>query len=197
MWPSVVELLQPQEYCVATPVDDAGGASSWVRQVVGRRCGRCGVSDASRVGQVRVTCASCGGGTPSAGRELASLAAACLLPNPPCSFRDAEDPLRGDFVADPGGGLPHLWRWRWDLNPRWSYPHTRFRGVLLRPLGHATGKNITTAMRRSKNEMNEPSLAHRRRRRRRRRRSDRRERRTDDDIHTCLLYTSPSPRDRG
>ena len=30
------------------------------------------------------------------------------------------------------------WRWRWDLNPRWACTHTRFRGVLLRPLGHAT-----------------------------------------------------------
>ena len=34
-----------------------------------------------------------------------------------------------------GGGR---WRWRWDLNPRRSLPLTRFRGVLLRPLGHAT-----------------------------------------------------------
>jgi hypothetical protein len=30
------------------------------------------------------------------------------------------------------------WRWRWDLNPRLSFPNTRFRGVLLWPLGHAT-----------------------------------------------------------
>ena len=35
-----------------------------------------------------------------------------------------------------------VWRWRWDLNPRWSYPHTRFRGVLLRPLGHATAGRL-------------------------------------------------------
>jgi hypothetical protein len=34
-------------------------------------------------------------------------------------------------------------RWRWDLNPRWSCPHTRFRGVLLRPLGHTTVANDT------------------------------------------------------
>ena len=38
-----------------------------------------------------------------------------------------------------------VWRWRWDLNPRWSYPHTRFRGVLLRPLGHATAGKATGA----------------------------------------------------
>ena len=41
------------------------------------------------------------------------------------------------------GVSPSAWRWRWDLNPRWSYPHTRFRGVLLRPLGHATGRDDT------------------------------------------------------
>ena len=38
-----------------------------------------------------------------------------------------------------------FWRWRWDLNPRWSSPHTRFRGVLLRPLGHATAGKDTRA----------------------------------------------------
>ena len=34
------------------------------------------------------------------------------------------------------------WRWRWDLNPRWACTHTRFRGVLLRPLGHATAGKV-------------------------------------------------------
>ena len=34
-------------------------------------------------------------------------------------------------------------RWRWDLNPRRSCPLTRFRGVLLRPLGHATAEEVT------------------------------------------------------
>ena len=37
------------------------------------------------------------------------------------------------------------WRWRWDLNPRWACTHTRFRGVLLRPLGHATADEGTRA----------------------------------------------------
>ena len=37
------------------------------------------------------------------------------------------------------------WRWRWDLNPRRSCPLTRFRGVLLRPLGHATAVEGTGA----------------------------------------------------
>ena len=31
-----------------------------------------------------------------------------------------------------------LWRYRWDLNPRWSLPHTTFRELHLRPLGHGT-----------------------------------------------------------
>jgi hypothetical protein len=35
------------------------------------------------------------------------------------------------------------WRWRWDLNPRTACTVTRFRGVLLRPLGHATAAEIT------------------------------------------------------
>ena len=35
------------------------------------------------------------------------------------------------------------WRWRRDLNPRWACTHKRFRGVLLRPLGHATAGKAT------------------------------------------------------
>src|SRR4051794_17585617 len=51
---------------------------------------------------------------------------------------------RGYVKQDLLFGKSHLaWRWRWDLNPRWSYPHTRFRGVLLRPLGHATADEGT------------------------------------------------------
>jgi hypothetical protein len=37
------------------------------------------------------------------------------------------------------GYVSNVWRWRWDLNPRTACTVTRFRGVLLRPLGHATG----------------------------------------------------------
>src|SRR5919199_6779523 len=37
-------------------------------------------------------------------------------------------------------------RWRWDSNPRWSCPHTRFRGVLLWPLGHATADEGTAGV---------------------------------------------------
>src|ERR1700721_1425926 len=36
-----------------------------------------------------------------------------------------------------------LWRWRRDLNPRTVLAVTRFRGVLLRPLGHATAEHLT------------------------------------------------------
>jgi hypothetical protein len=35
------------------------------------------------------------------------------------------------------------WRWRRDLNPRTVLAVTRFRGVLLRPLGHATAVQLT------------------------------------------------------
>src|SRR2546423_4135239 len=34
-------------------------------------------------------------------------------------------------------------RWRRDLNPRRGHPLTRFRGVLLRPLGHTTAEKGT------------------------------------------------------
>jgi hypothetical protein len=37
------------------------------------------------------------------------------------------------------------WRWRRDSNPGWTSAHTRFRGVLLRPLGHATADEVTGA----------------------------------------------------
>lgn len=40
-----------------------------------------------------------------------------------------------------------LWRYRWDLNPRWSCPHTCFRDMILRPLGHGTGKEFTRSRR--------------------------------------------------
>src|SRR3954468_9155958 len=43
------------------------------------------------------------------------------------------------------------WRWRWDLNPRRSCPLTRFRGVLLRPLGHATAEERTGSASRAPN----------------------------------------------
>src|SRR5207245_3755818 len=35
--------------------------------------------------------------------------------------------------------VPRLKRREWDSNPRWSYPHTRFPSVLLKPLGHLSG----------------------------------------------------------
>src|SRR5438034_8874391 len=39
-----------------------------------------------------------------------------------------------------------LKRREWDSNPRWSYPHTRFPSVLLKPLGHLSdGSYFLTA----------------------------------------------------
>jgi len=38
-----------------------------------------------------------------------------------------ETPVRG--AEPPTGVSAGRGRWRWDLNPRWSYPHTRFRGL--------------------------------------------------------------------
>src|SRR5665811_692736 len=67
------------------------------------------------------------------------------------AFKPGEG-LSGTAVELQGEGPAHSkirsfvrtpWRWRWDLNPRWSSPHTRFRGVLLRPLGHATADEDT------------------------------------------------------
>src|SRR5438105_11044120 len=46
--------------------------------------------------------------------------------------------LSGSNCAAPlnlQAGCP-LERREWDSNPRWSYPHTRFPSVLLKPLGH-------------------------------------------------------------
>jgi hypothetical protein len=36
------------------------------------------------------------------------------------------------------GELPRTvgWRREWDSNPRYSFPHTRFPSVRLKPLGH-------------------------------------------------------------
>src|SRR6185436_9301212 len=49
----------------------------------------------------------------------------------------------GHPMGVPGWSTLVGWRWRWDLNPRRSCPLTRFRGVLLRPLGHATADEVT------------------------------------------------------
>src|ERR1700741_2475448 len=32
------------------------------------------------------------------------------------------------------------WRREWDSNPRYSFPHTRFPSVRLKPLGHLSGR---------------------------------------------------------
>jgi hypothetical protein len=33
----------------------------------------------------------------------------------------------------------YFWRREWDSNPRYSFPHTRFPSVRLKPLGHLSG----------------------------------------------------------
>jgi len=48
-----------------------------------------------------------------------------------------ETPHQGPFPVSGGGfrnsnrgsfpTTPWRWRWRWDLNPRWTFTHTRFR----------------------------------------------------------------------
>ncbi len=53
-------------------------------------------------------------------------------------------------VVSPTGRLI-AWRWRRDLNPRTVLAVTRFRGVLLRPLGHATAEQLTEPMARHPN----------------------------------------------
>jgi hypothetical protein len=50
--------------------------------------------------------------------------------------------------APPDPAFPQVrdhigWRWRRDLNPRLACANKRFRGVLLRPLGHATAGKAT------------------------------------------------------
>ena len=36
------------------------------------------------------------------------------------------------------------WRREWDSNPRYSFPHTRFPSVRLKPLGHLSGSSVFT-----------------------------------------------------
>ena len=55
------------------------------------------------------------------------------------------DPGRGSWLPACSAGWLAGWRWRRDLNPRWTCAHKRFRGVLLRPLGHATADEGTGA----------------------------------------------------
>src|SRR6202046_4516018 len=48
-----------------------------------------------------------------------------------------------EVVADLRSARDHVWRWRWDLNPRKGCPFTRFRGVRPRPLGDSTAAEPT------------------------------------------------------
>ena len=73
---------------------------------------------------------------PPGGPSGRSATAACLALCTSTESGDTHRPLTCGNVADG-------WRWRWDLNPRRACTLTRFRGVLLRPLGHATAAEIT------------------------------------------------------
>jgi hypothetical protein len=50
----------------------------------------------------------------------------------------------GHVARIDGGIFPSVismtcWRREWDSNPRYSFPHTRFPSVRLKPLGHLSG----------------------------------------------------------
>ena len=66
-------------------------------------------------------------------------------PGPPGHRRtvpDERDPGTRHAAGASGSTGISAWRWRRDLNPRWTCAHKRFRGVLLRPLGHATAGRV-------------------------------------------------------
>src|SRR4051794_40397852 len=88
-------------------------------------------------------------------------------PNPEAPI-DEDPPELGRVFVDRSApnlskplGLPWLagWRWRRDLNPRWACTHKRFRGVLLRPLGHATAGENTGAARSRRNRSHRRPVA--------------------------------------
>src|SRR5271154_2142946 len=61
--------------------------------------------------------------------------------------------VRGEFnddLAAARSSLTILWRRGWDLNPRSSFPDTRFRGELFQPLRHLSaagrGSSLAKAM---------------------------------------------------
>src|SRR5207244_11494509 len=60
------------------------------------------------------------------------------LPDTVASFRTWRG-FRAPIAQPPKACAVKRWplkRREWDSNPRWSYPHTRFPSVLLKPLGH-------------------------------------------------------------
>src|SRR5437016_7213929 len=63
---------------------------------------------------------------------------------PTTPLATTEEPIKADVGADPTSNRPNVLaareRWCRDSNPGRSYPLTRFRGVLLRPLGHTTAE---------------------------------------------------------
>src|SRR5438105_650935 len=65
-----------------------------------------------------------------------------LLPSGPGGFFGLQLRSPPDLCSQ---AVSSLKRREWDSNPRWSYPHTRFPSVLLKPLGHLSdGSKIST-----------------------------------------------------
>src|SRR5690606_24362369 len=55
----------------------------------------------------------------------------------------ADDTPKFKKPRNHGDSGASLWRYRWDLNPRWAFTHTTFRELHLRPLGHGTADDLT------------------------------------------------------
>ena len=87
------------------------------------------------------------GGPPGAGgdgqTDLTTRATCSRATTTPQPVRRPEVSERTTLTGRDTAPGASRWRWRWDLNPRWACTHTRFRGVLLRPLGHATAGKAT------------------------------------------------------
>src|SRR2546422_6928690 len=62
-----------------------------------------------------------------------------LLPSGPGGVFRLQLRSPPDLCGQAGSSLK---RREWDSNPRWSYPHTRFPSVLLKPLGHLSGGSL-------------------------------------------------------
>src|SRR5438105_11074887 len=65
-----------------------------------------------------------------------------LLPSGPGGFFGLQLRSPPDLCSQ---AVYRLKRREWDSNPRWSYPHTRFPSVLLKPLGHLSMSTLSRA----------------------------------------------------
>jgi hypothetical protein len=76
------------------------------------------------------------------GRREDSHGAGSTLGNAPGNAPEMHH-VRLKLAENPCFTRGFLWRYRWDLNPRWAFTHTTFRELHLRPLGHGTADYIT------------------------------------------------------